>query len=258
MRLIQFCFFVIIFVFSFASCDDRSLNESTLNQLNAESEIYDWLAYIQDVDAILESTGERYESLVFTSDVEETKAIFWYHNDTLRIIRHQTRDLKTNQQAEISYYFEASGLVLVQELIDSPIAEDEMQTEEFITFYQNEKPVRSWSNLWHGDFADPLQYNETTLRNTNFLRIIDMYSLSGDFQLKFDDFLVNDQDIYLLTETVGKEAYVAALKVERLDNFLSELYNNKAKYKGTPIQVDYQVVNESGWIFSYYRSGKFR
>jgi hypothetical protein len=85
-----------------------------------------------------------------------------------------------------------------------------------------------------------------------------MYSLTGDFQLKFDDFLVNDQDIYLLTETVGKEAYIAALKVEQLDNFLTELYNNKAKYKGSPIQIDCQVVNESGWIFSYYRSGKFR
>jgi len=258
MRLYQIFLLAAVCFFSTTSCDDRSLSESTLNQLNAESEIYDWLAYIQDADALLESEGERFESLVFTSDVSETKAVFWYHNDTLRIIRHQIRDLQTNKQLEISYYFEASGLVLVQELIDSPVSEDEMQTEEYITFHQNEKPVRSWSNLWHGDFADPLQYKETSLRNADFLQTIDMYSLKGDFQLKFDDFLVNDQDTYLLVETVGKDAYIAALKVERLDNFLSELYNNKSKYKGSPIQIDYQVVNESGWIFSYYRSGKFR
>lgn len=240
------------------SCGDRNLSDETLDQLNAESEIHDWLAYIEDTDAALESTGERFETLVFTSESEETKAVFWYQNDTLRIIRHHIRDVKSNLQSEISYYFDISGLRIVQELIDTPISEDEMQTSEFLTIYQKEKAVRTWENEWHGGFADPLQYKETEIRSSDFSKTLDMYSLEGDFELTFDDFLVNDIDIYLLVETVGKVPYIAALKVERLDEFLTDLYENKAKYKKKTIQIEYQVINEQGWIFSYYRSGKFR
>jgi hypothetical protein len=74
----------------------------------------------------------------------------------------------------------------------------------------------------------------------------------------FNDFLENEADVYLLIETVGKTPYIAALKIERMDDFLSSLYSSKTLYKKKPIQVDYQVINEQGWIFSYYRSGKFR
>jgi hypothetical protein len=258
MRVFQYSLCSLFLMFSLLSCQDRSLSESTLNQLDAESEIYDLLAYIENTDAELESVGERFESLVFTSDASETKAVFWYKNDTLRIIRHQIRDTKTNVQSEISYYFDITGLVLVQELIDSPVSEDEMQTTEYITFYSNEQALRSWINNWYGGFADPLQYEDTEIRKSDFTQAIDMYSLRGDYALSFDDFLVNEQDTYLLVETTGKIPYIAALKVERLDGFLTELYNNKSKYKKTPIQIDYQVVSEQGWIFSYYRSGDFK
>jgi hypothetical protein len=258
MRVFQYSLFSLFLMFLMLSCQDRSLSESTLNQLDAESEIYDLLAFIENMDSELEAVGERFESLVFTSETSETKAIFWYQNDTLRIIRHQMRDTKTNVQSEISYYFDQSGLVLVQELIDSPVSEDEMQTTEYITFYSDEQALRSWSNNWYGGFADPLQYQNTEIRKSDFTEAIDMYSLRGDFALSFDDFLVNDQDTYLLVETVGKTSYIAALKVERLDDFLTELYKNKSKYKKTPIQIDYQVVSEDGWIFSYYRSGGFK
>jgi len=240
------------------SCGDRSFSEDTVNLLNAENEVHDWLAFIEETDAALEATGERFESLVFTSDFEETKAVFWYQEDTLRIIRHQIRDLKTNIQSEISYYLDKTGLLLVQELIDVPAADDEMQTTEYLTVYQKEKPVRTWVNEWYGGFADPLQYKDTDLRNSDFSKTIDMYSLQGDFKVTFNDFLENEVDVYLLIETVGKTPYIAALKVERMDDFLSSLYSNKALYKKKPIEVDYQVINEQGWIFSYYRSGKFR
>jgi hypothetical protein len=242
---------------SMVSCEDRTLKESTLSQLNAESEIYDFLAFIEDRDAAVESLGERYESLVFTSEMKETKAIFWYENDTLRIIRHQIRDIKTNTQIEKSFYFDNSGLILVQELIDKPISEEEIETTEFITYCQNEKPVRSWTNLWNGGFADPLQYKDTPLRDCDFSETLDMYGLTGNFAVVFDDFLVNDQDTYLLVETMGKSPYIAALKIERMDNFLTELYNNKSKHKRKPIKIEYQVLSEQGWIFSYYRAGSF-
>lgn len=258
MRIFQLFLLTVLLVLSFVSCQDRSLSESTLNQLHAESEIYDFLAYIEDTDADLESVGERFESLVFTSDASETKAIFWYQNDTLRIIRHQIRDMKTNAHTEISYYFDKTGLVLVQELIDTPVSDDETQTTEYITFYSKEQAIQSWSNNWHGGFADPLQYKSTKTRSYDFNEAIDMYSLTGDFAVSFDDFLVNDSDIYVLVETTGKTPYIAALKVERMDDFLTELYNNKAKYKRRPVEINYQVMNEQGWIFSYYRSGSFK
>lgn len=245
-------------LFLLNSCGDRVISDDTINQLHLENEIHDWLTFIENTDAAIEIDGERFESLVFTSEFEEAKSIFWYQGDTLRIIRHQTRDLKTNNQTEISFYFSTQGLLLVQELIDVAMEENEIQTTEYISLYENQMPIRSWTSEWYGGFADPLQYKDVAIRNSDFTKPMDMFTLENDFALTFDDFIVNDHDVYLLVETVGETPYIAALKVEQLDDFLSELYNNKSKYKGSPIEIDFQVVNESGWIFSYYRSGKFR
>lgn len=248
----------ILSLFLLNSCGDRMISDETMNQLGSENEIHDWLVYIENTDAAIEMNGERFESLVFTSEFEETKSIFWYQGDTLRIIRQQIRDLKTNNQTEISFYFNARGLLLVQELIDSAVDEDEIQTTEYVTLYENQMPIRSWGNDWYGGFADPLQYKDVAIRKSDFTRSMDMFALENDFALTFDDFIVNEHDVYLLVETVGKTPYIAALKVEQLDEFLSELYNNKSKHKKKPIKVDYQVLNEQGWIFSYYRSGQFK
>ena len=249
---------ILSMLLTFTACGDRVLGEDAIDQLNAESEIHDWLAFIENTDADLDAFGERFESLVFTNKEEETKSIFWYKGDTVRVIRHQIRNLLNNEQREISYYFGDKGLLLVQELIDVPVSEDEIQTTEYISIYEDEKPKRTWVNKWYGSFADPLQYKDTDLKSHNYQVCLDMFTLEGDFQVTFDNFLENDADVYLLVETIGKEHYIAALKIERMDDFLSTLYNDKVFYKRKKLNLDYQVVNESGWVFSYYRSGSLK
>jgi len=254
---LRFVLPIVVLLF-FVSCSDRTLSEETIGQLNAENEVHDWKTFIDETDAQLDINGERFESLVFTSKSQEIKSIYWYRNDTLIVIRQQVREIPSNIQHEISYYFGKRGLQLVQELVDVPVANEEMESTEYLTLYQKGQPVKTWMNKLYGSFADPLQYKETTLRSDDYTWSHQMFSLEGDFALTFDDFLVNDQDIYLLVETVSKEPYIAALKVEKLDGFLSELYFNKDKYKNRPLQIEYQVVNDQGWIFSYYKSGKFK
>jgi hypothetical protein len=239
------------------SCGDRELSEDLKNQMVDENQIHDCLAYIANMDYDIESRGERFESLIYTNDFEECKSVLWYLEDTLTVAREITRNLKTNEQHEVSFYFNSGQLYLVQDIANMTTGEGEMSSDEYILLYENGSAVRAWKNVLQDGVFDPYKYEAADLKSYNPARAIDMFTHKKEFVLHFEDFLESQGDLYLLVNTGQKENFIAAIKIDSMDDFLQTLYTDKSKFKNVALDLNHQAVNQGGWTFHYYVSGGF-
>jgi hypothetical protein len=254
-RIRNFCLLIVSFLI--VSCGDREISEELKNQLDEENLIHECLAYITSKDQDIESQGQRFESLVYTNEVEECKSVLWYLKDSLAVVREITRNLKTNEQHEISYYFSQGELYLVQDIADTPRNEGETSSHELIVVFKNNKPYRAWENEMVDGYFDPNKYANSDKKNYSPDRAIDMFNHNKSFVLHFEDFLNSDGENYLLVNTGQKDNFIAAIKIEAMDAFLNELSKNKEKFKNAALQINHQAVNQSGWVFHYYINGDF-
>jgi len=239
------------------SCGDRELTDDLRDQMNAENLIHDCLAFVAAQDYDIESRGERFESLVYTNEEEECKSVLWYLDDTLTVVREITRNLKSKEQHEISYYFKQGQLYLVQDITDWTLRDGEISSDEYILLHENGKAVRAWKNAMVDGVFDPYSYQAAELRSYSPNRALDMFSHEQAFVLHFEDFLETEGDLYLLVNTGQKDNFIAAMKIETMDDFLKALYADKAKFKNAALEVRHQAVNQGGWTFHYYISGGF-
>lgn len=249
--------FLFLAPFFLFSCGDRELSEDLRNEMTDENQIHECLAYIATQDYDIESRGERFESLIYTNENQECKSVLWYMEDTLVVVREITRDLKTKEQHEISYYFKQGQLYLVQDITDWTLREGEISSDEYILLHEAGKGVRAWINTMVDGAFDPSTYLAGEIINYSPARALDMFSHEKDFVLHFEDFLDSQGDKYLLVNTGQKENFIAAIKLEGMDDFLKELNANKSKYKNAALVIRHQAVNQAGWTFHYYISGGF-
>lgn len=244
-------------IFLLFSCGDRTLSNDLRNQMADENQIHECLAFIAAQDYDVESRGERFESLVYTNEEEECKSVLWYVEDTLAVVREITRNLKTKEQHEISYYFTNGQLYLVQDITDWTLRDGEISSDEYILLLEQNKAVRAWKNsMVDGDF-NPQNYQTADFKDYSPERAIDMFTHERDFVLHFEDFLDSEHDLYLLVNTGKKDNFIAAMKIETMDGFLKELSTHKSKLKNTALKIQHQAVNQGGWTFHYYMSGSF-
>lgn len=246
---------LLLFVLLF-SCEDRVLSENIKTQLDAENMVHECKSFIDSMDDLVDAQGERYESLVYSNDNEELKSVLWYVDDTLSIIRELIKNQKTNEQHEISYYFLKGQLYIVQEIIDSSSGK-EVNSSELVVLFDGKTPVRAWSNSSTDGYFNASNYKDAPTKHYDPSRALAMFSNEQDFVMHFEDFLESGGETYLLVNTGKKTNYIAALKIEKMDAFLSELKSNKEKYKNVPLLIQHQTVNQGGWIFHYYIKGSF-
>lgn len=245
-----------LLAFFLVACDDRDLSESMKSRLDAESEIHEFKAFIDNRDNDIELRGERFESLVYSNENEECKSVLWYLDDTLVLVREMIRNQNTEENHEVSYYFKNGRLHLVQDIGDLP-SKDEMISSELIVYFENDEPLRAWSNVTNDGVFDASLYKDAQPQSFSPKRSIDMFTHETDFVLHFDGFLETGGDLYLLVNTGTEKSYIAALKINEMDDFLNELRKNEQRHKNAPLHIEHQAVNQGGWVFHYYIRGKF-
>ena len=249
-------FSILIYSLLFVACGDRELSDNVREQLDSENLIYECKAFIETADADAESRGERFESLVYTNEDEECKSVLWYINDSLVVARENTRNLKTNEQHEISFYFKDAKLYLSQDIHDLSLGE-QLNAKELIVIYENDKPIRAWSNSSQNGEFETENYKEATAKSYSPKRALDMFTHDNAFALHFEDFMETNGENYLLLNTGQKDNFITAVKITQMDNFLKTLAGNKTKYKNAAVRINHQPVNQGGWVFHHYVSGEF-
>lgn len=243
--------------FGLISCGDRNLSDDLVSRLDDENLVHDCKAFIDVTDQDIEVLGERFESLSFSNEHEECKSVLWYVNDTLRVVREINRTIATNEQQERSYYFKDGKLYLAQEIKDVPKGNG-IESSELIVCYESETPVRAWSNSSFDGVFDPSKYSDSKPVTLSPSRALEMFNCDNSFELNFDDFLETSGERYLLVSTSHQQKYIAAIKINEMDDFLNKLFKDKKKLKNSPIKIQHQIVNQSGWVFHYYIKGELR
>jgi hypothetical protein len=251
-------FFVLLAIcVGLTSCSDRNLSDDLVSRLDDENFVYDCKAFIDVIDQDIEVQGERFESLSFSNEQEECKSVLWYINDTLQVVREINRRILTNEQLERSFYFKDGKLYLIQEIKDVP-KDGVIESTELIIFYDSETPARAWSNFSLDGVFDPSKYVESIPVTHSPERALEMFRCENSFALNFEDFLETSGERYLLVSTSHQQKYIAAIKINQMDDFLNELFRDRIKLKNAPITIQHQIVNQGGWIFHYYVKGELR
>jgi hypothetical protein len=165
------------------------------------------------------------------------------------------REIKTNKQSEVSYYFDSTGLVLVQDITDQITSDSTFTTTEHIQWYDKNGLVRAWKSNYKNGAKDETAFSDFEGKAYSVEEALQMYSRTGAFQLHFEDFLHSEGDMFLLVNTNNPYNYIAAVKIAMMDDFLIFLQKDKEKYKNKPIAVNSELVDQNGWMFHYYRGG---
>lgn len=239
------------------SCGDQELNQNTLDQLDAEHLIHECKAFINNQDYDLDVNGQRFQSIVYSSETKECKSILLFRNDSLVVVREIQRNITTNDQTEYSYYFSNGELYLYQEISNQPKNDGSILSKEYVLLYKDGEPTRAWQNEAINGAIDPFNFKEAKTKKVSPDNALDMFNNENNYALHFEDFLETNGELYLLVNTIKGENFISALKVEKMDDFLMELKKDKTKHKNAPLKIKHEAVNDNGWIMHYYVHGTF-
>ncbi len=252
----KFSFFLLLLVLF--SCGDRGIDENLKSRLDDENLVLECKAFIEEQDILVDSQGQRFESLVYTSAWEECKSILFYYNDSLSVLREWKRNPESHVDHEISYYFKSGALYLVQDIMDSMKQDGTLKSTELLIYHEQGKPVKAWFNNAENGYFDHADYQTTKVKTYTPNRALDMFYHEGNFGLNFDSFLTSGSDLFLLVNSGAQKEFVSAIKINEMDTFLKNLQANPDKFKNKPLKIEHQAVSQEGWLFHYYISGRFK
>jgi hypothetical protein len=208
-----------------------------------------------------ETSCQRVESLNFSSETLDRNAVFWYHDETLAGVRQIVNDKQANSSSEIVFYFKAEQLYMVVENVSRKIDSNAFQSTEYLTIFEDDKAITTWKYDWSSGVEEDALTSylvENNARSYSLDDAFDMLNHTGQYELFFHDFLVNEYETYVMLETHGDVEFITALKVEKPDDLIALLYENISSYKGKPLHVRYETVYNQGWTYNYYVAGMLK
>jgi hypothetical protein len=244
-------------------CKDKSIDGNAITDDTAPQENLDLrsveslLAYAEKVDLQLSESGKMMPSLSFSNDDENYKVVLYtLQNLPVKVEEHFMSNSK-NSSGIRTFYLKNDTLLMTKELRDELFPDGSFQMRETQLFYEKGKLVKTIerSALYEEDlqFAAFKESNSKEINMDNARQIL---SLSGPYQTNYLGHLEAAGSTFLLLGDAAPTGFTTALLLEYRDPFVKMLLDQKEKFKGKRLQVEFEVVSYEGVEYQAYRSGK--
>lgn len=254
---------VLISLVVFGSCQDKTLNTADADEVTSElvapdlSSVEAMMAYAEKVDQQVNDVGKVIPSLSFSNDDESFQVnVFTLQNLPVKIEEHFMSN-RDNVSGIRTFYLNQDTLVLVKELRDELFPDGSFQMRETQTFYERGKAVRTIERV--APYQEDLPYatfQDVNLRDISMANAKQILSTSGSYQTNYLGYLEAAGSTFLLLGDSAPNGFTTALLLEYRDPFVKMLLDQKEKYKGKRLQVEFETVSYEGVEYQAYRKGK--
>lgn len=260
---------VLILFFLFSSCEDKkravhnATSQDTTAPENHESgststEDYDLNLWVSEIDAEIENEEKAAYSLQFSNEQEEVQAILYYVGETPSRLDEKFSDYVTKTYGKRSYYLMNEQLVVSKEVKEELLPDSTYQMRETITFYENGMAKKSQTKV--APYEEELIYSDYTeipVTAHPFKNTLDVLNREGDYETYFLDLVETSTSTFILLSNRQSPKKTTALMLEYRDSFANELLQNKKKYIGKKVEVEFEIASNQGMTYQAYRGGKF-
>ena len=195
------------------------------------------------------------QSLRFSKANETYEVVEYLQNDTviLYIETHVTEEEQVIRQT----FFKNGVPIYVDEYFASNLVENPFSQRKI--YLDGVNAIRSFSKT--AEYEDDLEFIEFAdasilIDEFDFDRPKNAMLQQGDYEMKFEEFIIIDPQTYLILEN-STSNYDVALFVTEAHPLLDELYANQAGNKGRTIFVTHQFVLMSGIERMLFMDGYF-
>ena len=238
-----------------------SCGQNTNNQLNNKGDIVTGTATEQAEFKIEKMISETelndklvvMNSLYFTKSDLSSIEVFAYLDKQNNILKIEEKfvDVAKNQSSTNTYYIHKNKKYATKERYSSGKAKNSKYTER-VSFYDNNEKVilsKSRSTIFEEDL-EANNFINIPFYDCPITRAMNVINQVGEFETKFQGFVINGPDSYLLVGESGDNGYVSSLMIQFHTALTKKLLNNQEKFLGTKLKVEYQKMTE-GSGFEY-------
>lgn len=228
-----FCF-LIIAVFG---CKN-STKEETLS-LTTEELIDEKVTAILDTSKIYEIAF----SMRFSKENESYQTVNYSINDTLYLIIEDI--IKGNIELEREIYFENGEPIFIIEYGVEYVFDDSVKYFTNKIYFHEGKIHKGYENISfiENEFNENITFEEKefNISDFDFKKGDRAVKQEGEFEMKFDQFLIIEPQSYLILDN-KESGYSVALFIMEADDFLNELFENQDLYKGRTIYPKFEFI----------------
>jgi hypothetical protein len=244
-------------------CKDKSLSnpETTNEQENAAtidlSSVESLVAYSEQLDEKLAENGIAMPSLSFSNDDESFRVVLHtLQNVPVKLEEHFMSNQVTSSGIR-TFYLSNDSVILAKELREEMFPDGSFQMVEMHTFYTNGKAIKTIerSAIYQEELPNS-PFREITMKDISVTNAKQILSLTGPYQTNYLGSLEAAGSTFLLLGDPAPNGFTTALLLEFRDPFVKMLLDQKDKYKGKRLQIEFEIVTHEGVEYQAYRKGK--
>lgn len=184
------------------------------------------------------------QSLRFSRENETYEVVRYMQNDT--VILYIETDITKDEELVRQTFFKEGVPVYIDEFIASNINENPFTQRKI--YLDGVNVIESYEkNAAYELDLEGLDFEESNVAvaEFDFARPDSALQQKGNFEMKFEEFIIIDPQTYLILEN-AKSEYDVALFVGEEHPLLNQLFANPDEYKGRSIFVTHQFVLMNG------------
>ena len=232
------------------TASDEESNEAisqTPENVKAESEIEKRIAFTD-----LQENLEVVNSLYFTKDDGSSLDVKAFLDKSQTIVKVEERyvDKNIDTYGTTIFYIHNGKKYASKERFEEK-SEGKVYFVERVSFYDAKEKVIN-SKIRKADFEEELDskiFEQIAKVDCPIKRAMDAINQEGDFETRFQGFVVSGRDTYI---TVGKtpDGYISALLMQYKTPFTNKLEKNQAQSIGKKLDIEFQkMVDETDFEF---------
>jgi hypothetical protein len=257
-------FVYMILAAGIVGCKDKSLsNPDTSDEQKSTatidlSSVESLVAYSEQLDEKLAKNGTAMPSLSFSNDDESFRVVLHtLQNVPVKMEEHFMSNRKVTSSGIRTFYISNDSIIMAKELREEMFADGSFQMVEMHTFYKNGKTFKTIerSALYQEELPNS-PFREITVTDIPVTNAKQILSLTGPYQTNYLGSLEAAGSTFLLLGDPSPNGFTTALLLEFRDPFVKMLLDQKDKYKGKRLQIEFETVTYEGVEYQAYRKGK--
>lgn len=244
----------ILFTALLVSCGDSNSDpDTTSNDPSVYVPNEKEIAYEEYISNIDNDTLRSGNSLFFSKGNDKfTEVEFWINDkdEMVKLTEYYTQESLTI--AKNIFYLKEGKKFASKELFE--VNENgELGFVERVTYYDgNEQPIISKKRkaLYEQDL-EMESFTSCEKVNCKMDRALQILNQEGEFNTTFQGFVKESGFTYLIVGGLGEDAYTSTLVVQYQDQTTAKLMAKENELIGTPLVVDFVIVEDPGEGFEY-------
>ena len=220
----------LIMLFLLVACGGEQGMEITTSEIDAY--VADKMSESQEYDVS--------QSLRFSRENETYEVVRYMQNDT--VILYLETDVTKDKQVNRQIFFKDGLPVYVDEYIASNTTENPFKQRKI--YLDGVRVIESFEKSTDIEYdleGMDFEKSKVAISEFDFARPDSALLQKGDFEMKFEEFIIIDPQTYLILEN-AESKYDVALFVSDAHDLLNQISANPANYKGKTLFVTHQFV----------------